>query len=161
MTRGSHHTPVLPIDAVMRKLARFEINVETGRIYNAKGLEIFTGITDGYHRMQIYYGTPRRARVIKRCHAVWWKHYSEWPKNPLDHEDRDRSNDRIDNLRPTTMQLNAINSAPSDRDLPVGVYLNKRMRARPYFTMHQNKHIGFFATPEAARHAYLQHTGEL
>lgn len=50
-------------------------------------------------------------RLVRRAHVIWWKHTGKWPERMLDHEDRNRLNDKVGNLRYTTPTLNALNSS--------------------------------------------------
>ena len=65
------------------------------RKFNATfaGKEAFTANSDGY-RVSNFYG-----KVLKAHRTAWLLHYGEWPHGDLDHIDRDRSNNRISNLR--------------------------------------------------------------
>lgn len=143
-----------PPDAFFKKLQEYSINPEEGRIYNKHGREVFTYTCDGYHTMLIYFGNPTKRRQTKRCHVVWWAFYGRWPTQMLDHKDRNRASDSINNLQESNPVANALNSSLSDRELPHGVYYKCRLVSRPYEAKHKNKTIGYFRTATQAHQAY-------
>lgn len=58
------------------------------------------------------YRIIRAFGVIYQAHRIAWLfHYGIWPAEELDHKDRDKSNNRILNLREATRVQNACNSA--------------------------------------------------
>lgn len=67
-----------------------------------------------------------KAQYIHRL--VWLYHHGEWPDGQLDHIDRDKRNNRIENLRPATNAENLQNRLPSKG----GVTLDKRKAMRPW-----------------------------
>lgn len=48
--------------------------------------------------------------IVKAHRLAWAMHYGEIPKGHLDHVDRDRSNNRISNLRLATASQNRMNA---------------------------------------------------
>lgn len=51
-----------------------------------------------------------------RCHRIiWFLHYGEWPKGEIDHIDRNKLNNHIENLRDVTRSENQINSEVDKR----------------------------------------------
>lgn len=70
--------------------------------------------------------------VIYRLHRVAWLfHHGSWPINEIDHEDGNRSNNKITNLRDATRQEQSVNKklhkdnktgVPGVRLLPTGRY---------------------------------------
>jgi len=66
--------------------------------------------SEGY----VYLGLNRKGktqRLLRRTHLVWWEHYGEWPKQLIDHENRNRTDDRILNLKLSTPLLNGQNKS--------------------------------------------------
>lgn len=62
---------------------------------------------DGYLRI--------RLRVGRTCYSfgahrlMWFFHYGEWPKHTIDHINRDKTDNRIENLRDVTLRENCQN----------------------------------------------------
>lgn len=85
------------------------------------------------------------------AHRLAWLYvHGEWPKHHLDHKNRDRSDNRISNLRQASPTQNAIN-----RKLPQGVHpVGNRFQAR-ISVDGDRRHLGCFSTPEAAHAAYV------
>ena len=75
----------------------------------------------------------------------------------LDHANRDRADNRLENLRPATRRLQNLNRRlPRRSGLPRGVYRDgTTFRSRPFQAqIDTRRHIGRFATPEEAAAAY-------
>lgn len=89
------------------------------------------------------------------CGRLAWFHMTgQWPAGPVDHLDRDRTNNRWGNLRLATDSLNNANT-PARRNNASGfkgVSLVKR--SGRYAARIKRQHIGYFSTPEAAAMAY-------
>lgn len=48
--------------------------------------------------------------IYKAHRLIWFMHYGYWPADTIDHWDRNRQNNRLDNLRDVTMLVNATNT---------------------------------------------------
>lgn len=91
------------------------------------GKEAFTSLdTDGYKQGAIN-GKPMRAQYV-----VWVMHHGNNFPECIDHINRVRADNRIENLRPSTPAANAINRTNRDNAAGhVGVYkCGKKWRAR-------------------------------
>jgi len=172
-------TKDLPSPEFLRKLLRYE--PETGKLFwrertpdmfkttkarsaehacalwNAcwSGKEAFCNSDkDGYKKGVLLYKTYGAHRVI------WAVHFGFWPKNMIDHIDRNPENNRIENLREAAASQNACN-----RGLRVdntsgykGVFwnnLNKNWRAK-IKKKGKSYYLGSFPTAEEAYAAYCQ-----
>lgn len=60
----------------------------------------------GYLQIRIHGYTYRAHRL------AWFYVYKEWPNEQIDHKDRNKLNNKIDNLRISNSSLNAYNSNP-------------------------------------------------
>jgi hypothetical protein len=99
---------------------------------------------------------------------IWLLHTGEWPKQEIDHINRDPLDNRVANLRDVSRSENNANRTPlcqlgrnvkKRSDLPTGVRFDQKPQSRPYRAQvrvsGKTKHLGCFATPEEASAAYL------
>lgn len=116
---------------------------------------------DGYVRVRI-----DRHHIFAH-HLVWALHYGEWPTQDIDHEDRNRSNNVIENLRLANDSQNHANQKMS----PLNTTGYKGVTRTPYGKFHaylqkngKVYHLGSHETPELAHAAYcdaaVKHHGE-
>jgi len=91
------------------------------------------------------------------------------PEHPLsiDHSNQNKLDNRLENLRIATRQLQAYNTGNTKRkthNLPRGVYWDGRKK-KPYFAKicHRGKQLdcGYYSTPEEAAAAYEKKRAEL
>jgi len=156
----TYHSPKEPAPEIMETLRAYTIDTKKGIVYGKKGLPIFKHVNGkGYHDSTIYGSGIRR--ILSRAHVIWWAATGEWPKYMLDHRDRNRTNDAINNLRYSDCTRNRLNSQQCiARTLPTGVQPSG-CKTRPYRAQYRKDegsgHIGHFKTPGEAHQAYLQH----
>jgi len=87
---------------------------------------------------------------------IWCMHTGRWPELDIDHKDRIRDNNRIENLRECSRSVNLHNrEAKGIRQLPGGTW--EARGCRHYIEVH----LGCFTTAEEARVAYLKFKGEV
>lgn len=94
------------------------------------------------------------------AHRVAWAMvHGKWPISRIDHKDRNRSNNRINNLREASPAQNRVNS-PTNKNSKSGYKgvaasrCGTRWRARISFAR-KTIHLGTHATKEEAHAAYL------
>lgn len=110
--------------------------------------------TTGYWMVSI----DRRDYIASRL--AWLHMTGEWPLLFLDHKDGNRTNNRIENLRPATKAENAQNLKVFKNNTSGfhGVHRSGR-RTMPWkseiCTNGRRIHLGRFKTPEEAHAAYL------
>ncbi|EDK1967278.1 hypothetical protein CH513_15460 [Salmonella enterica subsp. enterica serovar Infantis] len=80
--------------------------------------------SDGYKRTTITIDGVTRSYKIHRL--IYWLEYNEWPE-VVDHIDRNKENNQIDNLRPTTILKNNQNKGLQKNNTSgyTGVYFAK------------------------------------
>lgn len=82
-------------------------DAETGAFTHAigprKGQDAGQTDAKGYRRIQF------RRRGVRVHRIAWFLHHGEWPVGIVDHKDRDKSNNRIVNLRDVTSRQNTWN----------------------------------------------------
>lgn len=114
----------------------------------------------GYARHAWHDGT--RVRWVSMHRLVWaWEYGKDNVPRYIDHINRDRMDNRLCNLRATTLSLNAHNCRMPKRKhktLPAGIYLNRLSGVSPYGACisHQNKtiYLGVFTSVDEASAAY-------
>ena len=129
---------------------RYEYEPDTGRIYSRRTGRLLQSLDDGYVVLNIGGAAYRGHRV------AWALYYGEWPNGILDHEDRNRSNNRIKNLRIVTQRENQYNRVAqrNNKSGYKGVSRRgKRWRAQIEVNS-KNIHLGYYDTPEMADKAY-------
>jgi hypothetical protein len=89
----------------------FSYNPETGQFFNARawgarpaGREAKGSINGGGYLQLPVAGRPYAAHRL-----AWLYAHNEWPNGDLDHIDRDKTNNRIANLRAVTRSANQLN----------------------------------------------------
>lgn len=103
-----------------------EVNVQTGVIRNKHSGQLVTGC-DSYGYIQVSCGTVNGKRLMMKAHqVVFVVEHGELPKCSIDHIDRDKLNNCIDNLRPASAQLQARNKEQRGVSYRTG-------QGRPYF----------------------------
>jgi len=80
---------------------------------------------EGYRAGRV--GPYRRRQNVLAHRVAWALHHGRWPRGMLDHVNRDRTDNRIANLRETDPYGNAQNGGPGRGALGVvGVYRDRR-----------------------------------
>ena len=92
-----------------------------------------------------------KGRRYFRSRLVWLMHTGSWPTNHIDHINRIKTDDRIENLRDVTHQQNHFNTGAK------GYYWNKASQKWLTQIMVNGKsiHIGYYDTEAEASAAYL------
>lgn len=116
-------------------------NVKTGDIAGRL-------VSDGYIRVKV-------RNIDYYAHRLAWFYvYGTWPKDQIDHINRDRADNRITNLRDVSCEQNHQNRSKSSNNMSgyPGVYWNKRRgKWRAHIKHSQNNvHLGYFETIEEA-----------
>lgn len=101
-----------------------------------------------------------RARGAKYLgHRIaWLLHYGHWPDGQLDHRNRIRSDNRIDNLRESDDSINNHNKTAPQKNSTTGVrgVSIKHGKFCAQITANgKRQHIGLFETIEDAETAYI------
>ena len=111
------------------------------------------GSKDGYWRIRI-------DRYLFLAHRLAWLYMTgEWPKEQIDHINRDRADNRWCNLRAASHRENMMNKKLNRNNKSGfrGVSFDKRSKKWTSKIMIHRKgiHLGYFADRETARDVYL------
>lgn len=112
--------------------------------------------TNGYLRITIN-GSRYSAHRL-----AWFYVNGVWPENEIDHIDRDKTNNRISNLRDVDKSENQQNKIAAQRNSRTGFlgvhYCRKRENFVAKIMINKKRfHIGYFKTAEEASQAYMRH----
>jgi hypothetical protein len=165
-TRGSHLAPHSYRKASgdpltqerLRQLLAYD--KETGVFTHIApvGARVKAGDLAGFVNDRGYVKICVDGRSYRGHHLAWLYVHGQWPSGKLDHKDRNRSNNRIDNLREATNSQNQANRAKQRNNTSgyKGVYWIEGQQKWLAKLVHKRKqyHLGLFATPEAAHEAY-------
>ena len=99
-------------------------------------------------------------------HRLAWLYVTgSWPKDQLDHINRERDDNRFENLREASNAQNRANSKQANRTGFKGVSYMPRLREKPYGAQitvdRKARWLGSYATAEEAHQAYLKAAKEV
>jgi hypothetical protein len=142
----------------MTELEKCQLAKEKGYTYCPVSGEI-KGMYGKVIRKKINGRIVCRLYVDKKQYTVlshrlaWYLHYGKLPVNSIDHIDGNPSNNKIDNLRDVTSQQNHWN-----RTTAKGYTWSKTAKKfeAKIAVNGKSKYIGYFATEQEARNAYLK-----
>lgn len=148
----------------------YSYNPETGEFWfnYDVGTRGRKGHTAGAKRVDGYIGIALEGKIYLAHHLAWFYYYGTWPYR-IDHIDRVKNHNWIDNLRPATAKQNLMNSLgwrPKNRKnkWPKGVYLDPTKSKKPFAAIKVDgklRRLGFFNTVEEAAEAYRKASLEI
>lgn len=101
---NEQHIPKQPTnEEIDYILSNFEYDSGTGTLYKyriKRQVFVKVGAKNNGYLMVIVSG-----REVYNHHVCWFLHYKIWPTMQIDHKDRNRSNNKIDNLREATYEI--------------------------------------------------------
>jgi len=130
------------------KSAGYRYDAVTGLMYNTRNEEAGSITNKGYIRCDT---TINSIRIGVQAHRLaWYLHYGILPSEKIDHDNRVRCDNRIDNLRDITMHKNSFN-----RDAK-GYHKTKNGRFRATIMLNRKSiSLGTYDTEKEAHQAYL------
>ena len=135
----------------------FDYSPETGDlIWKVRKGRVKAGDIAGTISSRGYVITSINRKRYRVHNLIWAWHRGKWPRLEIDHIDRNKLNNRIENLRDVTHRANMLNSTRSGVSgiNGVQVYFN-RFRARIFDpNLQKTVHIGSYKTAEEAEYAY-------
>lgn len=102
-----------------------------------------------------------RGRKFLRSHIMFALFHGRLPASKLDHKNRNRTDDRPENLREVNHHQNMWNRTPKKRDLPMGVTAKDGRFVAKVMCRRKLHYLGRFDTPEEANAAYQSKRKEL
>lgn len=133
-----------PTDGQLRWRVKKRWNGKVGAVAGAVN-------RDGYREIGV------DGRTYKAHRLVWLHQHGAWPAGQIDHANRDRSDNRLSNLRDANASQNCANKSTTAADGMRGIYIKRKRRVR--YGAHikvagKNRHLGYFDTLEQAQAAY-------
>ena len=127
----------------------YKYNPQTGIITGIRGTEITLKNNKGYIRFDLY--VNGKSYNVYGHHFAYYFVYSECPYE-IDHINRDRSDNRIENLRGVTRTENQHNRNPKGYS-----YNKKEKKFQAQIKVNSKSiHLGWFKEEDDARKAYLE-----
>lgn len=130
--------------------------VFTWKIPTARKIKI--GMVAGTKNINGYYTVCIYNTVYYLHILAWFYIHAEWPNSQLDHKDRDKTNNRITNLRLASNKENSRNTVVHCDNLHgyKGVATNRKKFSAKIYIDGKNKHLGSYATAKEAAQVYDQ-----
>lgn len=131
----------------------------------AKGRRVRAGCVAGYLNSTGYVYVKIDGRLYLAHRLVWLIHHNKWPEDQIDHINRDKADNRIENLRAATNAENHQNKAScvNSSSRFVGVSWESRTgKWQAQITTNGNrKYLGSFSTEDLAAAAYADAKSKL
>lgn len=153
-TKPMNEVPIVTL------LDYFYYNAATGDLWWIKraGWRAPVGTIVGSAMSNGYISTQLHGVALLAHRIAWAMHYGSWPRGEIDHKNRVRSDNRIDNLREATRPQNALNSPTPVRNVlgvkGVGKKHNKYLARLWDGTQQKTIVLGRFDTLEEAKRCY-------
>jgi len=117
-------------------------------------------MSNGYRAIRI------RGVGYKAHRLAWLFVHGDWPQGVIDHISKDKTDNRISNLRDVPQNMNSHNQRECGRKSRVGLlgvgYFKRTGKYRADIQVNgRSLHLGSFDTPEAAQAAYFAAKQEL
>lgn len=96
-------------------------------------------------------------KLYKAHILAWYMCFEEWPTLDIDHINRVRHDNRLDNLREVTRAINNTNSLPRNRTGVKGVYSNGSKYMARITVSGKEKYLGTFGSVDSAKQAIVDY----
>jgi hypothetical protein len=126
----------------------FTCDISTGEVYGSRGKVLTTTDNDGYIRIQFY---KNKTKYQLLAHQFIWYFANKEIVDEIDHINRIKNDNRIENLQAVTHQVNMCNVNAK------GYTFNRRINKYQagIRTNGKYKNLGYFDNEFDARKAYL------
>ncbi len=135
----------------------FDYDPETGNLIRkvATSKRVKVGDVAGCIKPTGYRHVCVDGRMYQAHRLVWMYHHGKFPDLEIDHINRVRNDNRIENLRDVSRTANSANRDRPNKTGYVGVSKLSKKRFQTHISIFGNKvHLGFFTTPEEAHHVF-------
>jgi hypothetical protein len=134
----------------------YKFNMETNDVIGPRGWILKPRLTTwDYYRVKLYKDKKEHGIYLHRLVYQMHNKDEDIKGFEIDHKDRNKLNNDIDNLRKATHVENSQNRAPSGKSKYIGVYWHKRdQKWRARYRDGSTKHIGLYITELEAAHTY-------
>jgi hypothetical protein len=134
----------------------YKFNMETNEVIGPRGWALKPRLTTwDYYRVKLYKDKKEHGIYLHRLVYQMHNKDEDIKGFEIDHKDRNKLNNDIDNLRKATHVENSQNRAPSGKSKYIGVYWHKRdQKWRARYRDGTTKHIGLYITELEAAHTY-------
>lgn len=136
----------------LRRPAGHFIRDQVWKMWNIRFADKEAGFMSTGQRWQVCFDKQN----LMRSRIVWALRTGEWPAGEVDHWDRNRSNDRFENLRLATRSTNMANTKRRSHNTSgfKGVTRFAQKWRAKICVNNKEVHLGLHDTPEAAHEAY-------
>lgn len=112
---------------------------------------------DGYVRIGVKIGGKLKMYLAHR--VAWAFHHGKWPTYFIDHKDKVKDNNRINNLRDVKKSVNVYNYSRGKRNQTGfrGVFIDTRRIPPRYYAVYSKTHLGTFNSAEEASECYQEY----
>ena len=130
----------------LKKLG-YKYDPETGDLFGKRGNKIKNKNKDGYIRCKFF--ENKKLYHVFSHRFIWWLNYNEIPEE-IDHINRMRDDNRLENLRNTTHSENTKNTFGK------GYYKNGSGFKAEIMVDRKKIYLGFYKTEQEAQQVYLE-----
>ena len=128
-----------------------------GKLYNriSRGSRAVAGSEAGSEDAQGYMQVCINKKVYKVHRIIWLMTYGEWPKNEIDHINRIKKDNKIENIRDVTGVQNKLNNGAG------GFTVTKYGYVAKIKSNNKSRYLGTYPTSDEAHRVYLDAKEEL
>ena len=103
-----------------------------------------------------YFYVAYQKKKYLQHRVIWLWHNGEWPSDQVDHIDRDKANNRIENLRVVTQHENQVNRAAQKNSESGVLGVSWNTFANKWAVYYRKQYIGRYSDLESAVAARAQ-----